>query len=327
MAVYTHVDLDALRTFLAPFGLEKVISFRGVEEGVENTNYLVEAEVDGAATPHIVTIFEKRVAPDDIPFFLAAMNHMNAAGLPTPRPLATAQGENLSRLAGKPAIVISFLEGRPRLVPLPADCEALGGLLGEMHQAGASFAPKRENDLSLSGWRKLADACVASAEAPPAGIETPPGDLLDVVEDELAYLEAHWPTNLPRGLIHGDLFPDNAFFDESGSVSGVIDFYFACTDFFAYDLAATLNAWASPSDAEDAGTWRPDNAEALLRGYEEVRPLQPAEREALPVFLRGASMRFLLTRLYDWLHQAPDAVVKVKDPLEYARLLAFHAGR
>ncbi|MEO1014955.1 MAG: homoserine kinase [Pseudomonadota bacterium] len=320
MAVYTHVDLDALKAFLEPYGLSDVMSYRGIEEGVENTNYFVEAATADGPLPFIVTILEKRVSRDDIPFFLGAMAHMNAAGLPTPEPLRTKAGETLSSIAGKPAIVISFLEGRPRLLPGPADCEALGALLARMHRAGAAFAQTRKNDLSIEGWKGLADACASSkAEAPP-GVQ-------DLIARELPRLASDWPTSLPKGLVHADLFPDNVFFNPSGAPSGVIDFYFSCTDFFAYDLAVTLNAWASPSDAADAGAWRQDNSDALLAGYETVRPLQIAEKNALPALLRGAAMRFLLTRLYDWLHRAPNAVVKVKDPLEYARLLEFHAGR
>lgn len=307
MAVYTHVSRDDLEAWLEAYDLGALRDFSGVEQGVENTNYIVET----ARGRLILTLFEKRTAAVDLPFFAAAMAHVAARGVPAPSPVADRTGRIFSRLSGRPAALFTFLQGRQRLAPSVADCRAMGALNARLHLAAAGFAPLRDNALSLPGWRALADKCRARAD------EAAPG-LAALIDDELAFLGAHWPAGAPTGLIHADLFPDNVFFD-AGEVSGVIDFYFACTDFFVYDLALTLNAWAAAGAPFDR-----ERARALLAGYAEIRSLSAAEKAALPVCLRGASLRILLTRLHDFLHRVDGAVVKVKDPLEYRDLLLFH---
>lgn len=320
MAVYTHISDAEMSAFLARLNRGTLVRFEGIPQGVENTNYRVfVAGPDAVIRPLIVTIFEKRVAEADIPFYLAAMSHFDNHDLPTPCPYVDADGQAIQRLQGKTAIAISFLDGTPHMDPTPADCAAFGRTLARMHLAGAHFPHQRANNLSLDGWRSLAAACKAS-------IHPMPDDLVPTIARELALFAHRWPSDLPRGLIHADAFPDNVFFDAGGEVSGVIDFYFACTDMFAYDLAITLNAWASPSGTANAGQWRAENARALIDGYTAIRPLMAAERAAMPILLRGAALRFLLTRLYDWLHQTPGAVVAVKDPYEYARLIHQHAS-
>ncbi len=309
MAVYTHVSRDDLEAWLEAYDLGALGDFSGVEQGVENTNYIVET----ARGRLILTLFEKRTAAVDLPFFAAAMAHVAARGVPAPSPVADRTGRIFSRLSGRPAALFTFLQGRQRLAPSVADCRAMGALNARLHLAAAGFAPLRDNALSLPGWRALADKCRARAD------EAAPG-LAALIDDELAFLGAHWPAGAPTGLIHADLFPDNVFFD-AGEVSGVIDFYFACTDFFVYDLALTLNAWAAAGAPFDR-----ERARALLAGYAEIRSLSAAEKAALPVCLRGASLRILLTRLHDFLHRVEGAVVKVKDPLEYRDLLLFHRG-
>ena len=316
MAVYTHVDENALAAFLKSYAIGAPVRFEGIAQGVENTNYFLETG-DGR---FILTLFEKRVRADDVPYFLAAMDHFAAAGAPTPKPVETVDGRTLGTLADRPAVIISFLDGRPEMAPGPAHCASVGETLAFLHGAASGFERHRANDLSLGGWRRLAEKCRADAD------RCAPG-LAGFIDDELCALSAAWPdvgrSELRRGLVHADLFPDNVFFgvgDEARPVvSGVIDFYFSCTDFFAYDLAVTVNAWAS-----DNGSWRADNAASLIECYLSARPLNDAERDAFPLFLRGAALRFLLTRLHDWLHQVEGAVVAVKDPLEYRDLLARH---
>ena len=314
MAVYTQVPRDLVESFIAEYRVGRVSRYEGVAQGVENTNYIVHVDSESGPAKYVLTLFERRVRESDIPFYLAAMAHLAAAGAPTPRPLATPSGDVIRTLCDRPAITITFLDGTPRVAPSPSDCQALGETLARMHLAAEAFPKSRPNDLSIHGWNELAKACAADADRCTPGLSA-------LIDDELAYLNERWSAvtvGLKQGLIHADLFPDNVFF-EDGQVSGVIDFYFSCTDYFAYDLAVTLNAWA-----QHDGAWRRENAAALLSGYHAQRSLSEKEKSALPVFLRGSALRFLLTRLYDWINQVEGAIVTVKDPVEYRDLLTFH---
>jgi homoserine kinase type II len=314
MAVYTEVSDEDLQTFVAQYDLGEVVSCKGIAEGVENTNYLLQALPDGAAAPdsYILTLYEKRVRAEDLPFFLALMEHLAAHGISCPTPVHGTDGAALRRLCGKPAVIVSFLTGMWPRRNTPQQCAALGAALAQMHVAGAGFEMHRANDMSIDGWRKLLQASHARAH------EIQPG-LADTLTAELDYLSANWPKDLPTGVIHADLFPDNVFFlgDE---LSGLIDFYFACDDFLTYDLAVCLNAWCFETD----GSFNITKARALLRRYAEARPLSAAEFAALPLLARGSALRFLLTRLYDKLHHDEDALVRPKDPLEFLVRLRFH---
>ena len=310
MAVYTEVGDDELRAFVALYDIGEVLACKGIAEGVENSNYLLTTERGN----FILTLYEKRVAPKDLPFFIALMDHLAHHGVPCPTPVRARDGEALRRLCGRPAAIVTFLNGMwPRRVE-PFHCAGLGGALAELHCAGGGFAMRRRNDLGVGGWRPLFEACAPRAD------ELQPG-LTDEIGDELAFLEAKWPNGLPGGVIHADLFPDNVFFRDR-DVSGLIDFYFACTDFLAYDLAVCLNAWCFEPD----GSFNVTKARALVRNYHAGRPLNAAELAALPLLARGSALRFLLTRLYDWLNQTAGALVRPKDPLEYLRKLRFHRG-
>jgi homoserine kinase type II len=308
MAVYTDVADDELRAFVARYDIGAVLSCKGIAEGVENSNFLVTTERGN----FILTLYEKRVAPADLPFFIALMEHLAGRGVACPTPVKGRDGVALRALCGRPAALVTFLSGMwPRRIQ-PFHCAGVGRALAELHRAGASFAMTRANDLSVGGWRRLYLSCALRAA------EVCPG-LADELADELACLERIWPHGLPRGVIHADLFPDNVFFRER-EVSGLIDFYFACTDFLAYDLAICLNAWCFESD----GSLNVTKARQLLDGYRRVRSLSPAELAALPLLARGSALRFLLTRLFDWLNQPAGALVRPKDPLEYLRRLRFH---
>jgi homoserine kinase type II len=307
MAVYTDVSDVALESFLAEYGLGKLLAYKGIAEGVENSNFLLHV----VAGFFILTLYEKRVRADDLPFFLTLMEHLSAHRLDCPQPVKNKQGTLLGTLAGRPAAIVTFLEGVSTRVPSVAHCAAVGAALANLHRAGADFPRQRPHDHSISAWPAL----FARAEARADGVE--PG-LAQFLAEELAALAKVWPENLPRGIVHADLFPDNVLF-LGDKVSGLIDFYFACTDFFAYDLAVCLNAWCFEPDFSFNFT----KGKALIDAYRSSRALTPDEAAALPVLARGAAMRFTLTRLVDWLNVPAGALVRPKDPREYVRRLRF----
>jgi homoserine kinase type II len=308
MAVYTEVDDGELAAFIGRYDVGELTSYKGIAEGVENSNYLVHT----TGGSFILTLYEKRVDPADLPFFLGLMHHLAAAGIPCPTPVETRDGTALGRLAGRPAALITFLEGMWIRRPRNRHCAELGSALAAMHIAAGDFEGTRHNALSRDAWRALFEQCRAHADSVHGGLATE-------LDRELDALSSDWPRKLPTGVIHADLFPDNVFF-LGDRLSGIIDFYFACTDAFAYDIAICLNAWCFESD----GAFNITKARALLSAYEAKRPLNEAEHAALPLLARGSAMRFLLTRLYDWVNTPGDALVKRKDPIEYLKKLRFH---
>ena len=310
MAVYTQVADDELAAFLGAYDIGALVSYKGIAEGVENSNYFLQTERGS----FILTLYEKRVDPADLPFFLGLMDHLAAQDIACPTPIHARDGEALRTLAGRPAAIISFLQGvSPRRVDI-RHCAPLGRALAEMHLAADGFAMARPNALSLAGWRPLFDRCGPRAHEVQNG-------LAGEIELELEILEANWPSGLPTGVIHADLFPDNVFF-LGDRVSGVIDFYFACNDFLAYDLAICINAWCFEKD----GSFNVTKARHMLNAYRAARPFSAAELAAIPVLLRGGALRFLLTRLHDWLFHPEGALVTPHNPLEYYRKLRFHQG-
>jgi homoserine kinase type II len=308
MAVYTDVAADDLSAFLAGYDVGELLAYKGIAEGVENSNFLVHTSVGY----FILTLYEKRVAAKDLPFFLALMEHLHARGISCPQPVQNRKGDVLGKVAGRPAAVITFLDGMWIRRPSPAHCAALGDALARLHLAGLDFTKSRSNALSLPGWRQLFENCRNR-------VHELRRDLDQFLASELSQLEGAWPRNLPNGIIHADLFPDNVFF-LGDRLSGLIDFYFACTDALAYDVAICLNAWCFEADH----SYNVTKGKSLLQAYGQVRPLSPPEREALPLLARGAAVRFLLTRLVDWFNVPPGALVRPKDPLEYYRKLRFH---
>lgn len=308
MAVYTEVSDDELEDFIAAYDIGELTSFKGIAEGVENTNYFVHT----TAGTYILTLYEKRVAHADLPFFLALLDHLASAGVSCPLPVKDRDHRVLNTLAGRAAAMVTFLDGFSLRRPKPEHCAAVGRALAGLHAAGQSFTMTRMNALGPAGWRPLYERF-----APRAGeIQS---ELAAVIECELDFLDKAWPQALPEGIIHADLFPDNVFFFHD-KLSGLIDFYFACNDYLAYDLAICLNAWCFEPDY----AFNLTKGQALIRGYEELRRLAPAEREAMPVLARGAALRFLLTRSHDWLNTAKDALVSPHDPMDYLRRLRFH---
>ena len=310
MAVYTHLSQEALAALAARYGFGELTRAEGIAEGVENSNFLIE----DAERRAILTVFEKRMSADELPFFMTLMQHLSARNVPCPTPLLHEGAEPLAEAQGKPVCVVSFLQGKSKTDVSAQDCRELGAAMARMHLAGEGAPLTRANDLSLSGWQELFAKIEGRLDELQAGLRAR-------LKDELAHLAAHWPSDLPRGIIHADLFPNNVFFDEaSGALSGIIDFYFACEDLLAYDIAICLNCWCF-DDGETV--YNSAKADAMLAGYESVRALSDAERNALPLLARGAALRFLLTRAYDVIHHDENALVQPHDPLEYVRKLEY----
>jgi len=308
LAVYTDISEDDLKWFLTEYETGELLSYKGIAEGVENSNFLLHTSKD----PLILTLYEKRVEKSDLPFFLGLMHHLAARGLSCPLPLPRRDGALLGRLSDRPAALISFLEGMWLRKPEAKHCREVGKALAQMHIAGEGFELKRPNALSIDGWKTLWEKSEARADEVEKGMS-------DEVRAEMDFLSAHWPKDLPSGVIHADLFPDNVFF-LGDTLSGLIDFYFACNDLLAYDVSICLNAWCFEKD----GAYNITKGTAFLDAYQSVRPLSEAERTALPILARGSALRFFLTRLYDWLTTPEGAMVTKKDPLEYLRKLRFH---
>ena len=308
MAVYTDVSADELADFLKDYDIGELLSYKGIAEGVENSNFLMHTS-KGA---YILTLYEKRVAMDDIPYFLSLMAHLASRGVNCPQPAKNRKDEVYSALAGRPAAIINFLEGVWPRRPNATHCAGVGQALAKMHLAGADFPLLRKNPLSVGGWRPLFKQAALRANEVQHG-------LYEFLGKELDHLERTWPKDLPEGVIHADLFNDNVFF-LGDQLSGIIDFTFACNDMLAYDVAICLNAWCFEPDH----SFNVTKARAFLNAYGRVRKLSEAEEAALPLLARGAAIRFLLTRLVDWLNVPEGALVKPKDPLEYVRKLRFH---
>ena len=308
MAVYTDISDAELEAFLARYDLGAPISFKGIAEGVENSNFLMETD----RGRYFLTIYERRVRAEDLPFFLGFMQHLARHGFPSATPIENRDGRLLGDLRGKPAAIVSFLTGISVRRPSPAHCREAGAGLAWLHEAGAGFAGRRANDLGQSAWADFFEPLRGEAEGMKPGLAA-------VIDGDLASLAAAWPSALPEGVVHADYFPDNVFFRE-GRFSAAFDFYFAAWDALAYDIGVALNAWCFEPD----GSFNVTAARAFVSGYESRRPLSAPERLALPILAHGAALRFFLTRLADWRATPAGALVKPKDPMEYERKLAVH---
>lgn len=307
MAVYTEVSFEDLERFLQDYDIGTPLAFKGIAEGVENSNYYLQTD-RGA---FILTLYEKRVNPDDLPFYLGLMEHLARAGIVCPLPVPARDGALSGQLNRRPCAIVTFLNGLSVRRPAPVHCASAGAALARLHLAGRDFTLTRANALGPAGWAPLAEACAPHADGVEPGLST-------LVTESFDSITRAWP-DLPSGVIHADLFPDNVLFMKD-AVSGLIDFYFACNDMFAYDLAIMLNSWCFEND----GSYNITKGQALAGAYQSVRPLNAAENAALPTLMQGASLRFLLTRLFDWVHHDPNALVSPKDPREYSRKLRFH---
>lgn len=321
MAVYTQLGAEALAGIIAQFDVGALVSAKGIAEGVSNSNWLIEtagaegSDSQGSGARFILTMYEQRTEVSELPFFLGLLDHLAARHCPVPRTIHDRAGNAYRLHEGKALALIEFLPGVSVSEPSPAQARAVGAALAQIHLAAADFPGRRANSLTLPDWVALAEACGAE------GLHGIAAGLDRLVADELRHLARAWPRELPHSVIHADLFPDNVLM-LGDRVTGLIDFYFACYDITAYDLAVTHAAWCFSNDGK---CFDPALSEALLSGYEGVRPLLPEERAALPVLARGAAMRFLMTRAYDWMNTPADAMVTRKDPLAFARRLEFYA--
>jgi len=315
MAVYTHLGAEELAALIREYDVGALVSAKGIAEGVSNSNWLVETTgTDGTGARFILTMYERRIELAELPFFLGLLDHLAEKGCPVPRTIHDRDGQAYRMLGEKAVALIEFLPGVSLDHPEPAQARSVGAALAGIHLASSDFVSKRTNGLGPSGWRELADDCGET------GLTQIDPTLPRLVEDELTFLMAHWPRDLPQSVIHADLFPDNVLM-MGDQVGGLIDFYFACNDITAYDLAVTHTAWCFDTN----GAYRPAIAAALIDGYCSIRPLSDEEYSALPVLARGACMRFLMTRAYDWLHTPADAMVTRKDPMDFAKRLLFYA--
>jgi homoserine kinase type II len=320
MAVYTRLGAEAIAAIVEAFDVGSLVLAKGIAEGVSNSNWLIETRKPGEDTARfILTIYEGRTEVGDLPFFLGLLDHLAARGCPVPRTIHDRTGathRTIENPAGEKALaLIEFLPGISVTEPTTGQARAVGGALAQVHLAAADFQMLRENTMGVAAWQELLGACG------PANLAAIDAELPTLAQRYLDEAAAHWPTDLPCGAIHADLFPDNVLMLED-AVTGLIDFYFACTGAFAYDVAVTHAAWCFSAD----GTrFDPALSAALLEGYEAVRPLSAEERAALPLLARGAALRFLATRAYDWANTPADALVTPKDPMAFARRLAFYA--
>ncbi len=310
MAVYTHVAAETMAALLELYDVGTLVSAKGIAEGVENSNYLLDTTV----ARYILTLYEKRVKADDLPFFMALLDHLAERGVPVPRAIRDRSGAQLQIVADRPACLIEFLPGLSVTQPNPAQARATGAALGQMHRALADFPLERPNALGIDGWHALTARCGPA-------LDTIADGLKDRVAHELDWLDRHWPAALPRAVVHGDLFPDNVLM-RGDAVGGLIDFYFACTEIRAWDVAVTHAAWSFPGDGR---RFAPSVGDAILAGYEATFGLTMDERTAFPALARGACLRFLLTRAWDWLNTPADALVTRKDPLAFLHRLDHYA--
>jgi homoserine kinase type II len=319
MAVYTHLGAEDIAELIAAYDVGTLVCAKGIAEGVSNSNWLIDTTgghgaFDGAAARYILTMYEFRIDLDDLPYFLSLLDHLAAHGCPVPRTIHDRDGALYRTIGDKAVALIEFLPGVSVSAPTVGQARAVGAELARLHLAAASFPASRANGMGIAEWHRLAQACG------PAGLATIDPWLAQLVAEDLPRIAQAWPGGLPQGVIHADLFPDNVLV-LGDAVTGLIDFYFACNDLFAYDVAITHLAWCW--DVTD-GTFRADLSRALIDGYQALRPLSPAEHAALPLLAQGAAMRFMMSRAYDWLNTPADALVTRKDPLPLARRLKFY---
>ncbi len=308
MAVYTNLNETQIKDFLKLYNIGELISFYGITEGIENSNFHLKTSNGN----FILTIFEKRVDIKDIPFFIKIMLHLNKNGYYCPKPIYDKNGKFLQELRGKPTIIVNFLEGKSKKNITIEDCNQVGSSMGLMHLYSKNFELHRDNSLSIKGWENLIKNCKNSV--PMSVLDKLQPDLMNDIQNSFDLVVKFWPHDLPKGFIHGDLFPDNVFFIND-KITGVIDFYFSCTDILTYDLAIAINAWCF--DKEDK--FQDKKYQALLNGYNSKRKLSKEEEFFLPLLCHAASLRFLLTRLFDWVNTPIEANVVLKNPEEYVK--------
>lgn len=311
MAVYTKISHGDLEALLLGYDIGKLKTFTAIAAGIQNSNYFIDTDI----ARYVLTIYENSLDYNDLPFFLDLMGHLANRGVPCPLPIACNANQHLAEIKGKPCAIVSFVKGHEVDIITDTHIAQLGSNLAKLHVAGGDFSMRRANELSVNGWQKLFDKIKNRADMFEIGIA-------DEVYEKLVFLSKNWPKELPSGIIHGDLFPDNVLFGDDLKIAGIIDFYFACDDYYLYDLAVCLNAWCFEKDY----SFNKHKAQVLFKAYDAVRKISDEELAVLPIIASGAAMRFFLTRMYDWLHRVEDAMVTPKTPLEYLQKLRFHCG-
>ena len=311
MAVYTKISEDQLKKFFQKYSLGKLLEHKEIKEGIENTNYFIRTE----SGKFILTLYEKRVDEKDLPFFIGLMKNLFDQNFPSPEPIINKNGNYISEILGKKAAVVSFVDGNAKKNLSPENCYNVGINTAKMHLITNNLNAKRENKLSINSWRKIYNKVKKDCSKIHSSLPS-------TIEKNLDIIEKNWPKNIPSGIIHADLFPDNIFFKEN-KLSGIIDFYFSCNDFYAFEIAICLNALCFEGKNENL-SFNVTKAKKFIDGYSSIRKLNEEEKKSLKVLCQGAAMRFLLTRVFDYLNLIEGAVVKIKDPVEYLKRLEFH---
>ena len=311
MAVYTQLSESELKDFFSKYNLGKLLNYRGIKEGIENTNYFTEAEKG----KFILTIYEKRVEEKDLPFFISLMKNIYDKNFPSPEPIINKNGSYISEILKKKAAIISFIDGNTKKNLSPDECYQVGTYAAKLHQITKKLNIKRENKLSVNSWREIYNKVRKNCTK----IDK---NLPEIIEKNLNDIEKNWPKNIPSGIIHADLFPDNIFFKRN-KLSGIIDYYFACHDFYAFEIAICLNALCFEGSKENL-SFNVTKATKFINGYSSIRKLTDEEKNSLIILCKGAAIRFLLTRVFDYLNLIEGAIVTVKDPVEYLKRLEFH---
>ena len=311
MAVYTKLNKGSIEEILSNYNLGVLDTFHGIEEGIENTNYFLSIN----KKKFILTIYEKRVKSNELPFFSDLMTHLNKAGFKCPVPIINNQKKTITQFEDKNLMLVSFLEGKAKQNLSPDNCKSIGIEVARMHELTKNFRLKRQNSLSIQSWRRMFD----SVKDQCSKLHT---DLPKLIEENLKNVEKNWPHDLPKGIIHADLFHDNIFFLKE-SFSGIIDFYFSCEDFFSFEIAICFNALCFDGVKENL-SFNVTKAKNFVDGYSSIRKLTDQEKQSIKVLSQGAALRFLLTRVFDALNTIEGAIVKIKDPIEYLKRLDFH---
>jgi len=311
MAVYTKLSKQELSDFFSKYNLGKLLSYKEIKEGIENTNYFIQMEKG----KFIFTLYEKRVEEKDLPFFISLMKNLFDKKFLSPKPIINKNGNYISEILNKKAAVVSFLNGKAKKILSPDNCKEVGFYTAKLHLITKDLTGKRENKLSVNSWRNLYNKVKINCHQIHPSL---PG----VIEKNLIEVEKNWPKNIPSGIIHADLFPDNIFF-RNNRLSGVIDYYFSCNDFYAFEIAICLNALCFEGSKENL-SFNVTKAKKLIDGYSSVRILTKNEKDSFKILCKGAALRFLLTRVFDYLNLTEGAIVKIKDPLEYLKRLEFH---
>ena len=311
MAIYTKLSEKHLKEFFLKYNLGKLIKYKGIQEGIENTNYFIQTET----CKFILTVYEKRVEEKDLPFFMGLMKNLYDADFPSPEPIVNKNGNYITEIINKKAAVVSFLNGSAKKNLNPNDCHKVGIQTAKLHLITKNLSGKRENKLSVNSWRKIYEKVKNDCS------KIHP-NLTKTIEKNLDEIENNWPKNIPSGIIHADLFPDNIFF-KSDEITGIIDFYFSCYDFYVFEIAICLNALCFEGQKENL-SFNVTKAKKFIDGYSSVKKLSEIEKKSLKILCQGAAMRFLLTRVFDYLNLTEGALVKIKDPIEYLKRLEFH---